>query len=583
MKWPSKLEEIKPKTWILALVLIGLILRFYSSIYTPISTAEEKVYMPLALGTSTSSWQKLSTLLHGPIYFYMEDISYRIFGYGYFAGRFFPVIFSSVSIILIYLLARELYDQRTALLAALIFTVMSSQIIYGSRGLFEPIYTLLLLFSFLFFIRWVKYNKKLELFSSAAFFAVAAATKIVAFYFLPALVVYYLLSKKQVSARQFVAPIVLIILLFSPLILYNYFLYTEKGLADFFVTRFFNLENSKSLFRASNVAGIDDHWIELSNLNYYINYLFTSITPYAWLLIVLGLISIISLRQKESDGMLLTGIFVPLFFYMIYVFHPDYSAVLSAPFSIVIAKGIESLALFAGNKQKLALAVLASIFIVNELYALMLASPGISADMQLRDFAATLPETAILITDPKIHYLTAMMFTPQIKAHAMTSTALISVYSEIKRNGISYKNSEPLDAYVVLCESDICWLDKTPSRLTDPIGFREAIQPIMGAKVSDIYQNGTLIYSIYYLPTASITSVVLPYIENFTFFAYRIGHPELSVDVYSLHSPFDQFLNLIGHAALYTDILLALSAPLVAVYMFLKEEQTHAKSQGRPA
>ncbi|MDO8339214.1 MAG: glycosyltransferase family 39 protein, partial [Candidatus Burarchaeum sp.] len=255
MDW---LEKYPPKYYVMALVLIGLAMYLYSSAYSPVSPFDERTHMPRALGTVTSEWQRLSTLIDGPVYYYITDLSYRFFGYGFFSARLFPALFSTASIALVYLLAKELYGRRTALLSAILFTFSASQIIYGSRSLSDPMYAAFLLLSMLLFVRWAKEGDSKKLYAAAAFFGVSAATKIVAFYFLPAFAVYYLLSGKKMKLKTVAVASAIFILLFSPVVLYNYFLYKDKQLADFQVTRLFNIENSKKYFESTDIGGIRD-------------------------------------------------------------------------------------------------------------------------------------------------------------------------------------------------------------------------------------------------------------------------------------------------------------------------------------
>jgi len=561
------------KHLVFLLLIAGLLLRIYSSVYTPIIPFDEMLYMLVAIGTVSSPWQRLSTLYHGPIYFYLTDLSFSLFGgMTYFASRFFPIIFSTASIALVYLLSKELYGKRTALLSSAIFALLSTTVIYGSRGLFEPIYTALLLLSFLFFVRRLKYNDNKELLYSASFFAVAATTKIVVFYFLPAFAVYYFLSVKKVQATEFAKPVLVFLLLFSPIILYNYFLYSDKGLADFHVTRIFNIESSRQTFLSFNFAGIADPWFRqaYSTLPLAFYNIFINITPLALLLMVAGLLSVLSFQNKREDGFLLAWLTIPVILYAAYVFHDYYIAVLSPPIAILIAKGVEALASLAGKaKAHPVLLGILVIFALFELYSFSNVSVGKSANYQLREFALTIPNNAIILTDPLIYDIYA--YASFANVHGAPSSRFIDLIYDV--HNLGFVDDVHSDMYYVKCELDNCgWDDKSLSGARNQSrDYGAAILP-QSAKIKEIYEGKILVYGIYRTTTA-LPRAAMESLENYDLFGSQVGKPELSIDVYRLHGPLYEILNIIGHAALYFDIFLALLCIPLTIKLLADEKE----------
>jgi 4-amino-4-deoxy-L-arabinose transferase-like glycosyltransferase len=574
MDW---LEKYPQKYIVIALVLIGLALRLYASINSPVSPFDERTHMPRALGTLASSWQRLSTLIDGPVYYYATDISYRVLGYGFFAARLFPAIFSAASIALVYLLAKELYNRRTALLSALAFTFLASAIIYGSRALTEPMYAAFLLLSMLLFVKWAKAGDSRKLYAAAAFFGVAAATKIAAFYFLPAFAVYYVLSGKRMKLKEFAAVAAICILLFSPILLYNYFLYNDKHLMDFQFTRIFNIENSKKYFENNDIGGIREPYTAgLSDVGYRLNEIASSLSLPFWLLALVGAWAMASNRRKAEDAFLLAWLLVPLLLYFTYVFHDYYAVTLAAPMAIFAAKGIEKLASFAKEADRpRALLGLMLAFIAIEMYALASSSPGPSADQQLRDFAIKLPNDVIVLIDPKVHYTSYGQMFAQQEVRVMPFWMLMAEYGDENNSAIWGGGNATLWMYTVLCESDICAWD---SRLRDMPGVEEIrndTRAYGNANAYGIYEGKALVYRIYKLDAKAVIPAREEKLAGF--FGQTIGEPESSDDAYRIHGLADEILNGIGRLAAYAGILLALSAPVLGFYLFLREEKEISK------
>jgi len=566
------------------LLLAGFLLRLYAMVPNTItnphseSWLDEAWYLSLSIGTSTSPWQRLSTLLHGPVYFYLTDISFSIFGITYLAGRFFPVLFSSTTIILIYLLAKELYDTKLALFSAGIFSFLSPQIIFGSVGLFEPIYTALALLSMLLFIKWLKDEDKKKLWAAAALFGVAALTKIVVFYYLPAFIAYYFLARKETKLRKFAVPIVILLLLFSPVLLYNYFLYKDKGIADFHMTSWVNLPSSKTYYDSIKVTlpGISP------NPGHVVTVLKRNITPIIFLFVIAGFYNLLQLRKKNEDLLVLSWFVSFITLYTLFVFHDYYLVVLSPLLAIISAKGLESLTeIFGQNQSKYVFIFLIFVFLASEFYAFSNITSDQSATYKLKEFSANLPKNSVIVSDPKLANTVALW----VFNGAYGSPVQIFFETE----NLLYDKLNAVDdvkayLYYVTCELEICGLDQITNARIDGLskGYKQNVISD-GTLVDEIYENNILMYRVYRVGSAfgAINGVItfphqlIPSLKNPVMLAgYRVGKPELSDDVYSLHGPIDQFLNLIGHMALYIDILLALSAPILAFYLFLKDKDT---------
>lgn len=71
---------------------------------------------------------------HPPLYYYTLRLWYLMFGSGDFQARLLSVIFGTLSIVLIYILARTLFDRWTAIVAAFLLAVSQLGIMYSQEA-----------------------------------------------------------------------------------------------------------------------------------------------------------------------------------------------------------------------------------------------------------------------------------------------------------------------------------------------------------------------------------------------------------------------------------------------------------------
>src|SRR3989338_9025283 len=112
--------------YLILLVLIGFILRaFISTSIAP--NADEMLHAPHAINFINSG--KLQIMDQDPVWFFLTDLSYKIFGINMFAARFLAVLFGSLSIIVLYLIIKLIYNKNLALISSIILTFSSFHIL----------------------------------------------------------------------------------------------------------------------------------------------------------------------------------------------------------------------------------------------------------------------------------------------------------------------------------------------------------------------------------------------------------------------------------------------------------------------
>ena len=98
-------------------------------------------------------WVIPSKQPHLPPYYVLLDLWVAAFGTGATAVRFPSAVFGILSLPLLYLLGRELFDRKTGLVATLVFAVAPFQLYYAQETRMYSLWTLLTLLSFLAFLR----------------------------------------------------------------------------------------------------------------------------------------------------------------------------------------------------------------------------------------------------------------------------------------------------------------------------------------------------------------------------------------------------------------------------------------------
>ena len=121
------------RRYIVLIFLFGLIFRVLISLAIPFG-ADEMGYVVHSIGFIDSG--KLQIHDQDGLWFFLSDLVMKIFGVTVFGARFLAALFGSLSIILIYLIGKEIFNRKTALIAAAIMAI-SSYSILNSIGVMD--------------------------------------------------------------------------------------------------------------------------------------------------------------------------------------------------------------------------------------------------------------------------------------------------------------------------------------------------------------------------------------------------------------------------------------------------------------
>ena len=176
------------KKWVLLFFIIGFIIRTLASLKYRFC-ADAMVHGTHALGFIESG--KLQIMDQDAVWFFLTDLSMKIFGANMFGIRFLSVLFGSLTIILVYLLGKELFNEKTGLIASFIFMISPFQILH-MQALMDVPMSFFALFSMYLLILSLKENKNIFFILSWISLGIAIMIKQIALVFIPAFVLFYL-------------------------------------------------------------------------------------------------------------------------------------------------------------------------------------------------------------------------------------------------------------------------------------------------------------------------------------------------------------------------------------------------------
>lgn len=371
---------MQKKHIIIAIVALALVLRFWNlGLGDPLT--DEVLYAFRSVGLLDFSeaefqttplewldpdipfWTKFSFHDHPPLVMWVQHFFMRLFGENTFAFRLPSALIGILSVYFLYLLGRRLFSENTALIAAAIFAVTVNHVYISRLGMQEAYVIFFLLLTLYFFIRGFERNVFFIWFGVAL--GCALLSKYTTFVLLPIIFTYLLLFKRDyLFNKRLWLGIVIAIILFSPVIIYNIKLFQAVGHFDFQFSYIFNQKPAVwQITPGKEMGGITDRIMQfIPNL----------VATHSWLLLLLFIIAIpffITRFFKEKNRNLASigflGITIIYILLLLILIGPSSRFLtLLTPF-IVLIIAIEIIRLF--NAKKVTLYALISIIIVFEI------------------------------------------------------------------------------------------------------------------------------------------------------------------------------------------------------------------------
>ena len=178
--------------YLVLLFIIAIILRLIFS-FSIGGSPDEMVYGVHALGIIDSGL--LQEMHENPIWMYLTDLGYKIFGMTLVSSRLLSIIFGALSILALYFLAKEMFNKKIALISSILLTFSSYHILMTLTELDVAMVFFILLSSY-FLIKHLKTNKLKYHITATILLGIGILTKNVGALFIPAYVLAILFYPK---------------------------------------------------------------------------------------------------------------------------------------------------------------------------------------------------------------------------------------------------------------------------------------------------------------------------------------------------------------------------------------------------
>jgi hypothetical protein len=573
-----------PRKWLIAIVLIGFILRLVVVAHnTPV--ADEMVHGSHALGVSKSG--VLSTMTQGPVWFYLTDIGYRIFGVHLWVGRGVALLFGSLSIVALFLVVNQIYGSRPGLIAAFIFAVSPYQLLWSRIYMDQGLLFFILLAAYFFIKEYRQRNYVGPI--VALFLGIGALIKIIAgvfglvFGIFAAYLVYTNRSDSALfkeSLKNLFYFVLTILICLTPLLAHNYFLYKEKGLVDLPFAMYLGVNTE--FYQGPGLAHGKGFMISSlpTNLGSVAFHYFLKQDSLAFILALIGLVPFCNhFRKFRFEKIFLVSLFGFALLFIAstivldthYIYFTVLFALIAAPFIDTLGQRIKK-----PYSTKIFMAFFVSLLVIN-LFMVKDTLLTKSATEKLREFAQSkIDKDSLVIADSRIYrgnVVWALYNTNYVDAGLATQLLEYGVNSS--------KNLRPLTVYFVECSIDDCgWgtikdqpdLNKSMESMASV--FKQATQETTfieggGSKKDGYDDEGLVQFTIYKVTIKSNPAILDIADQTHQFFFYNIPrdkNPAAAYDFYKVRGFMDILLNSLAKAILWALILGALVSGAYVIY-----------------
>lgn len=578
---------MKHKTLIILTVIfiLAVFLRAISAQHSNVIT-DESVFAVRSIHFLSSGMY--SSMDQAPLHLALVDLSERAFGVSGWSSRLPNILFGGLAVLVIYLIVCEFGDRRWALLSAALFAFSPFSILFNIEPDMTGIFFTLL--SVLFYIKALRKDFK-YLTYSFFFLGIAALAKLVSLFILPAYLlgfIYYNWKKenplvqlehkkikvKKTGIKILLWSVLLSLLAFSPILLYNILLYVHKGYPDIIFARSLGISGYEGFFGDelrdwSFGSKLNVMWIFIQRLwTYDVIILFSAIIGIIYSFV----------RKKKENIIILTATMFILFFvsgtagtsksHYIYLF--PFLAILGGyAFAEILAK--------IKHNKKIFLGVTAIILVLSSVILIQNKILEPEGMVDLREEAKKIEDNALVIVDSRIyrgniawnfhdkHYVESQYF-PQV--HQMLNDQNLS------------KVAAPV--YFVECIQDDCGWGRGIKENQQVQELNEGLVALFSEGAIEVIDVPGKQYSFkIYKTMMMVPPEVYDTIEGtHQFLFYSVGWKDMTqnYDYYEISSPTYQGLDYLGKIIFYLMLGLSL-ASLYLVFKLLRKNLRNADSE----
>jgi len=568
------------KKYILILFLLGFLLRCIIVFQIPFG-ADEMGYAAHSIGFIDSG--KLQIHDQDGVWFFLTDLFMKIFGANVFGLRFLSILFGSLSIILIYLLTKEILNKKIALIASFIlaFSSYSLRTTIGAMDIPMYFFAILALYFLILYFKQMKISFFVFCWISLG---IAIMIKQIAILFIPAFLLYFLFYNSKHSGKfklkQIFLATFILVLMVTPVLTYNYLLYKDKGLVDMQFSRFFGIAEEKyeSISHTLNPFSLQtllfSHNGELPGVLVALQIFLTSESIFILLFAILGFF--LSLKSNmRFRGLIFISFLFPFIFLAGTSLLSNHFVFATFFFALFAAKGIDSIINFFQQnfRKKILYSILLLIFLMSLLnvYQYNHSFFGKNEIQKLIEYKEqNIEEDSLIIVDSRIYRgRIAFMFWDKHYLESNHFPYLLQEAEAYQDNLVSY------NVYFIEAVTD----DSGWGNIKDQPEFNKSTEQI----VSFFQQQEKSIKTVNNLleqPHFKIYKTFLnlpPGVSEFVdstheFFFYPVKYqPKSEVfDNYDTYNLFDDLLDMFAHIILYLEVLLAILSVFFIFYKLYK-------------
>ncbi|MFH1210170.1 MAG: glycosyltransferase family 39 protein [archaeon] len=559
--------------YIILLFIIGFLLRIIiASNLDP--NADEMIYAPHAVNITSSGL--LQEMNEDPLWFYLTDIGYKIFGVNLLTSRLLSIIFGALSIIIIYLLGKEMFNEKIGLISSFLLTFSSFHILITQAEMDVPM-TFFIMLSLYFLVKFFKDAKSLNYILSIILLIIAILMKTIAAVFIPAYVIFIIYFNYKKDNKIFYIKniklglifLFIFFLLMLPTFTFNYLLYKDKGIVDVQFSRFTGV--SKNEIYAGISATMEPFRPERVFFSY------NGRVPGAWqaflfywkldaiLLILFFLGLIVAYTLKNKWHILLTLLFIfPFIFLAGTSLLPPHFVYAIPIFALFGAFFIDKLPSILKDQKNILVKVVMILFVILSLFYVH-SNHGLdkSPVNDLRNYVMNIKGDALFIVDSRTYRGTnTFMFHDK----DFIETSLLLEYS----NKLPEADNIVVKIYIVECLMDDCgW-----GTIKNQPDFNKTTENFISYLTNNsnplktFYRGGKPYFKIY-----ETTSQINPYVivlgrESKNWFYYPVNYAPKDKILfrYETKNNFDKSLNNLSFVILYLEILIAILC-IIAIFI----------------
>ncbi|MDP3999646.1 MAG: glycosyltransferase family 39 protein [bacterium] len=189
-------------------------------------------------------WTSLSFHDHPPLFFLIQNAFFKIFGISLFAARLPSAIAGTLSVYLLYLISKKTFFTKGAIpvgrqekntwlvfLPPLLLAVNLLHLWISRASLMESVQIFFILWNIYAFFRFLENRQKWKLFGLTL--GLSFLTKYTSAFLLPVYAIYLLIFRREVFKwKSFYCALGLAAVLFSPVLIYNFYLLANLGHFD---------------------------------------------------------------------------------------------------------------------------------------------------------------------------------------------------------------------------------------------------------------------------------------------------------------------------------------------------------------